>query len=307
MVKKIIKSVLPKEAYCGLANIYRFFRPKKKWYKGMTSPQEQEYFEHYTKKIYSGLGEVVDLGCWLGSTTIPLAKGLARRRQIIKKNKKIHAFDRFIWENWMDRYAYGCYRSYRDGDSFLSEFEERTKQWSKLIKIHIGDLQTIGWDGGKIEFLLIDAMKSWELANSILKDFFPQLIPGHSYIVHQDFKHYYTSWIHLINYRFREYFTMIYNIPWSASIVLKYIKPINEQLLKESYSFESFSPGEIDEAFNYSMSLVPKEEHSSIAAAKVMLYIHLKQEEKAREELKKFLSQGVSSQSEIAIVMNMLP
>lgn len=305
-IKHVAKSILPPVMYYQLVHLYhRLQKGLKPWYWGLTSAQEQEYFEKYAREIYSGLGEIVDLGCWLGSTTISLAKGLSQRRNLVKVNKKVHAFDQFIWSKGMAPYYHGL-KLYKEGESFLPEFIERTKNWSSLIEIHEGDLRTIKWDGSSIEFLLIDAMKSWELANSILQEFFPYLIPGHSYIVHQDFKHYYTSWIHLLNYRFREHFAMVYSIPHSASIVLRYIKPLKGELLNISYSFESFSFQEIDAAFNYSMSLVPKKEQSNIAAAKVMLYIQMNNIEKAKKELRQFLDLGVSPTSDMTIVMDML-
>jgi hypothetical protein len=38
-----------------------------------------------------------------------------------------------------------------------------------------------------IEFLFIDAQKSWLLGQSIAQTFFPALVPGNSYVVQQDF------------------------------------------------------------------------------------------------------------------------
>jgi hypothetical protein len=43
-------------------------------------------------------GEIIDLGCWLGSTTISLASGLRE----LNDPGKVYAFDWFIWEPWMD-------------------------------------------------------------------------------------------------------------------------------------------------------------------------------------------------------------
>ncbi len=99
-------------------------------------------------------------------------------------------------------------------------------------------------------------MKTWELANTIIHDFFPALIPGRSIVVHQDFCHHYTYWIHLTMYRLRDYFEPIYDIPFSASLVYRHIKPIPEDLLKATYKLESFSEDEINAAFEYSRQWV---------------------------------------------------
>src|SRR5687768_8016221 len=83
---------------------------------GMTSIEEQNYFRRYTQDIYSGVGEIVDLGCWLGSTTIPLAQGLRKNYKISTKGKRIHAYDLFVWETWMNSHMDGCQKKYSPGE-----------------------------------------------------------------------------------------------------------------------------------------------------------------------------------------------
>ena len=267
--------------------------PNINYYFGMTSHQEQDYFEMYTSSIYTGTGEIVDLGSWFGATTIKLAKGLSKREKL-KNFRKIHAFDRFIWKKSWEKYKENCMYTYEDGESFLSEFSKRISPWKHLIEIHAGDLNNYKWQGSKIEFLLIDAMKGWDVTNSIMKNFFPYLIPYQSYIVQQDFKHYYTSWIHLLTFRFKEHFELITSIPSSSSVVFKYLEPIPENLLKKTYSFDEFSNKEVDDAFNYSISLVPVAEQANIIAAKMMLFIHKNQKETAFTELRKYINKGFS-------------
>jgi hypothetical protein len=65
---------------------------------GMLSPQELQYLYEYTKNEYSDLGEIVDLGCWLGSSTIAMATGLVENTKPQVKNRQIHAYDSSIWD-----------------------------------------------------------------------------------------------------------------------------------------------------------------------------------------------------------------
>ena len=58
-------------------------------------------------------------------------------------------------------------------------------------------------------------MKTWELTNSIIRDFYPALIPGRSFVLHQDFAHWYTPSIRLTHYGFRNCFEPVYNIAGS--------------------------------------------------------------------------------------------
>ena len=261
----------------------------RQWILGMTSWEEQVFLEDYTKNEYSGRGEIVELGCWLGSSTIPLARGLEANSQIIAKNQRINAYDIFTWVPAMEQIAQGTdvAGKFKDGDSFLNEYLKRINPWSHLIQVHPGNLTEIGWEGRGIEFLFIDAMKSWELTNSIIKNFFPSLIPGFSSIVHQDFAHYYETWIHLIMYRWREYFIPVDLPEVATSKVFRYIKQIPNEVWHYSYSFDDFSEDEVEAAFDYSLSIVPPKVQRNVIAAKVMYFIHVGNWERAKLEFER--------------------
>jgi uncharacterized protein YbaR (Trm112 family) len=276
---------------------------------GMTSLEEQTYLREYAKKHYTAQGEIVDLGCWLGSLTIPLVMGLQENPNLVQDRLCVHAYDIFIWESWMEPYVVGTPLAgkYKDGDSFLDAFLEQTSPWKSRIQVYPGDLTQMSWEPLRIiEFLMIDAMKSWDLANSIIEKFFPALVPGLSIIQHQDFVHYYTSWIHLIMYRFRDYFEPLLYVP-DNSLVFKYQRKIPDEILQQKYSFDDFSNEEINSAFEYSYSIVPEQARPNVAAAKVMLHIHLGDKKQALKELNLIKKTGLYSEnSDFSIVENLL-
>ncbi|HEX8734011.1 MAG TPA: hypothetical protein VF721_01725 [Pyrinomonadaceae bacterium] len=275
---------------------------------GMTSKTEQDYFARYGEKTYSGKGEIVDLGCWLGSTTIPLVKGLLKNPAFTESNRKVYAYDLFIWFDWMNSSAAGTRLAgkYKEGDNFVEEFKERTKDFARHIEIRAGDLKEIGWTGAEIEFLLVDAMKNWDLANAIVRDFYPSLVPGESIILHQDFAHFFTPWIHLLQWTFRENFDFIDEVPKSQSVIFRYKNKIADELLNKNYSFESFSDAEVNDAFDYSMNLVSKEKLSNVAASKVMWFLHQNEREKAKVEFENLLKRGIPVEKDLLIVKEML-
>jgi hypothetical protein len=270
---------------------------------GMTSKTEQDYFAEYGKKIYSGKGDIVDLGCWLGSTTIPLVKGLLKNPAFNESNRKVYAYDLFIWFDWMNSSAAGTNltRKYKEGDNFVEEFKHRTKDFTGYIKIEEGDLKQIGWTGDPIEFLLVDAMKNWDLANAIVRDFYPSLIPE-GIVLHQDFAHFFTPWIHLVQWLFRENFELVGEIPNSQSVIFRYKAKIADELFDKDYSFQSFSDEEVDEAFKYSMSLISPEKLPNVAASKVMWFLHQDKPEKAEN----LLGRGIPLEKDLLIVKEML-
>jgi hypothetical protein len=275
---------------------------------GMTSKTEQDYFARYGEKNYSGKGEIVDLGCWLGSTTIPLVKGLLKNPAFAASNRKVYAYDLFVWFDWMNSSAVGTSLAgkYKEGDNFVGEFQKRTKDYARHIEIRAGDLKEIGWTGENIEFLLVDAMKNWDLANAIVRDFYPSLVPDESTILHQDFAHFFTPWIHLLQWTFRESFAFEGEVPKSQSVIFRYKNKIADELLNKDYSFDSFTDTEVDAAFDYSMSLVSKEKLPNVAASKVMWFLHQNEREKAKAEFEKLLKRGIAPEKDLLIVKEML-
>lgn len=262
----------------------------RQWILGMTSPEEQVFLENYAQNDYFGQGEIVELGCWLGSSTISLARGLADNSRVTEKNQRIHAYDIFIWHSKanMQQSVIGTALEgkYKDGDNFLDEYLQRISPWHHLIRVCPGDLREVSWNRGAIEFLFIDAMKSWDLANSILKNFFPNLIPEISLVVHQDFAHSYTFWIPLLMYRLREYLIPLDFPKVYPSKIFRYIKSIPEELLQYSYSIASFSEEEVEAAFSYALAITPPKMQANILAAKVMYFIQVGNLERAKLELK---------------------
>lgn len=62
--------------------------------KSMLTSEEKQYLFWLTAERYEGWGEVVDLGPWLGSSSVALAEGLRRRRS----SAKVRSFDVFQGE-----------------------------------------------------------------------------------------------------------------------------------------------------------------------------------------------------------------
>jgi hypothetical protein len=278
---------------------------------GMTTRSEQQYFENYGANIYTGKGEVVDLGCWLGSTTISVVKGLLKNPAFADSDKKVFAYDAFIWYESMNEPVAGTslVGKYKEGDSFLEAYKKMTAKYASRIEIRAGDLTQIGWNGssdGNIEFLLVDAMKNWELTNAILRDFYPHLIPGESLVLQQDFAHYFTVWIHLLHWRLRDYFEFAADIPNSSSVVFRNTKKIPGELLQKEYSFADFSDEDVEAAIDYSLSFVSEDKKANIRAAKVMNFIHQERSSDAQKSLENIGDQGTAFKDDLLIVRSMI-
>ena len=275
---------------------------------GMTSGSEQAYIANYGENLYSGVGEVVDLGSWLGSTTIPLTKGLLKNPNFRGQGRKVYAYDLFIWFDWMIPSVAGTDLAgrYTEGDNFVDEFKRRIAPIADSVEVREGDLKAIGWHGEPIEFLLVDAMKGWDLAASIVCDFYPSLIEGRSLVFHQDFAHHFTPWIHLVQWRLRDHFEFVDEVPRSQSVVFRCVKAISPETVDLDWGFDLFGDNDVDAAFGYSMKLVSSEKLANVAAAKVMWYIHQDRQADASRVLADLTRLGIPLENELLMVSELL-
>jgi hypothetical protein len=255
---------------------------------GMTSWAERSYFQAYARDDFEGRGELVDLGCWLGATTVALASGLSANPRWRAARRRVHAFDSFVWRPYMDRFlacmalAVRCF----PGESFLPLFLRQVGPWRRRVRAHRVDLAEVRWRGGPVEFLLVDALKNWRVANAVVRAFYPVLLPG-AVVVHQDFAHAFTPWIHPLQHRLRRCFEPVADIPESCSLVFRVRRRVDARVLEVPYGFASFSPAEVEDAFAHSRSQVDPAKHARLAAGEVMWFVYAGQPSLARRALER--------------------
>ena len=147
---------------------------------------------HYVK----GSGRIVDGGCFLGGSTASFASGLAAREKY-KPNKTIASYDLYRVEPYTLSDYRDCFSDTTIGASFRKDFETNIAPWSRHVETCEGDVTEIGWSGQRIEVLFIDFAKTWRINDVVLAQFLPNLIPGHSIIVQQDYMWGFGPWIHI--------------------------------------------------------------------------------------------------------------
>jgi hypothetical protein len=249
---------------------------------GMTSLDERAYLRGFAERDYDGDGEIVDLGCWLGSSTLPLARGVARNPRVANKRGRVHAFDRFVWEEWMHDHLPV---DLAEGASFRPEFERLIAEVADQVTVHAADLSRVGWEERRpIALLFHDAAKSWELENHVRGSFFPWLVPGKSLLVDQDFAHWFTPWVHLVRHRMRDALEPILHVPASGSFVFRLVAPIPEAMLAP-LTVDDFPGAEIDAAFEWALGLVKAPLGANVWAARVKLEIDRGRFDAARDRL----------------------
>jgi hypothetical protein len=182
---------------------------------GMTQPDELRYFYWCCATQHRPGRRVVELGPYVGRSTMALAAGLRRS----DPGGKVVSIDRFQWDPWTlaNTLSYtmnGLNPSQRarltpeqlspkERDSYLPLFEIFTEPLQDSIEVTSADLQSYRWCGAPIDVLMIDAAKSWEILDQIVREFFPCLVDG-AVVIHQDYKHFFTHWLHPVTERMIE-------------------------------------------------------------------------------------------------------
>jgi len=184
----------------------------------MLNHEEWSLLYHLTRTCYLGYGEVVDLGAFLGGSTVRLAKGL-RDRGI--RDRVMHSYDRFVTDDFLVTWIPGLLAQGR----FRHLYDANVAPFADLIEVHDGDILSQPWLGRPIEILFVDVAKTWQINEHLVRSFFPSLIPGVSLVVQQDYLHEWLPWLHVTMESFADHFDYVTDTR-NNSVVFSYERRI---------------------------------------------------------------------------------
>lgn len=282
---------------------------------GMTTTEERAFLAWWMKERYRGEGTVVELGPFVGASTVSICHGLRLNNRVRKNCERVRVYDRFICDDFMaqsinsalgsPRLAGASSAPLQAGDSSLPAFLRQTAEYESLIDLRPGDLLSQKHDGAPVELLFVDAMKTPELAEHVVREFFSCLLPGKSLLIQQDFVHYWTSWIHLIQYDLRDRCEFACHVPRSDSAVFTVRKSIVDAAAYK-LNIQTRSDAEIDEVFAYSLRLIDGDMRENVHAAKAMHYYHAGQVDRCREMVGRYLRDNPAAKNDMRIVADLL-
>lgn len=137
-------------------------------------------------------GAIVDLGAFLGGSSVSLALGAAKA----VPPKRVHSYDRFrLDEKVKFQFLYRKGHGFAEGEDALPVFHRFTRPVAGSIEVHQGDVREARWDGNPVAVLFVDLSKTKEINDHLLATFFPALVPG-SVIVQQDFLFFRNPWLY---------------------------------------------------------------------------------------------------------------
>ncbi len=200
----------------------------------MLSHSEVNYLHWLGKSVYSGAGRVVELGSFLGGSTLALCKGLAQNPAW---TAPLLAYDRFIMFNDQEnRYAHIA----APGESFLPVFQNNLRAYAGRVTARpmslpnpapgIDHTEAVYPEREPVEILFIDAAKSWPVHLTILQVFGPHLIPGKSIVVQQDFKWATVFYLPLHMHELRDCFEPVHDVAGAGTTGFLYTGGIEDRL-----------------------------------------------------------------------------
>jgi hypothetical protein len=182
----------------------------------MLSKTERKLLYGLARDYAHGDAAIVDGGSFLGGSTAALLAGV-RDRPEPWTGPPVESYDLFRVDAYMLR-KFFPERSV--GESFRSQYDEHVARFDVPLAVHEGDITEVGWSGAPIDVLFLDILKSPEITDSVLRDFFPSLIPGRSVIVHQDYAAHYTPWVPIMVELMRDSLTLLDWMEWGSHVYL---------------------------------------------------------------------------------------
>lgn len=163
---------------------------------GMLTAAERRYYSYITP-FYSGAGQVVELGPWLGLSTHYLLTGLLANPAF--NGKTIQVYDDFTWRSsWMNKWLAGTdIQPPGNHESFLPIFRDQMQAHLDRLEIHrckVADhdgneaLPPLEWSGGGIELLVVDCGRSLRVNEAWYRALSPSFIPDKTLVIMQDWQ-----------------------------------------------------------------------------------------------------------------------
>ena len=216
----------------------------------MLQPEEIKYLFWLGWSVWKGQGLVLEIGPWLGGSTVCLAAGM--RASGYEATQRLHAVDNFLWREFM---AARADLPLAPGDSFEPAFLKNLAPYSDIVASHASTLPDEPIEGdheatakraseqaevpvlkaapgeGEIEILFIDGAKSWRGMSHLLRLVRERIVPGRTLLVCQDFKYWGTYWVPMMIVRLREYLEPVHNVLGATTVAFRLTKEIPRDVL----------------------------------------------------------------------------
>ena len=169
----------------------------------MLNNYELKLLSILANEIYTGEGEIVELGAFLGGSTSYLAHGLDQNKNA--NGHKIKSYDLFEATTHQRQNVFPRFGVHTKEDDLLPLVKSHLGDYTKYVDFNKGNLLEAKITNDLVEILFVDIMKSGEICDFVLKNFFTKLITKKSVVLLQDYYFKKTGiWHQILFYRLKE-------------------------------------------------------------------------------------------------------
>jgi predicted O-methyltransferase YrrM len=196
----------------------RIFMPTDVYEIGSMLSFEERLFLHHAAR--TGIpGAIVDLGAFLGGSTLALGSGAEHR------DARVDSYDLFRLADDWEKEWFPEGMDVEIGESTLPIYEHNIRRVRDRVTVHEGDVAEAVWNE-PISVLFVDIAKSWTTADAVWNTFFPWLQPG-SLVIQQDLVHWGHPWCAVIMEHLADHFDYL-GWTWMGSSVWRCKVPPKE-------------------------------------------------------------------------------
>lgn len=223
---------------------------------GSTTQELSTLFD-LARDVYTGAGDIVDLGSFLGASTRALCEGLAQNEKLsAPPHARIMACDRFIHDiPALERHVEGRVAL---GESVLPIFFDNIADHAETVNVVPIEPNTVRWCGRPVEFLIAGALRTRQSFAHAVAEFVPWMLPDSSLLVALEITVPYRPWIPYIMGYLADHFEIL--SMHGGVGVMSYHKPVPrskiERIVEDRFSFE--------ERVKYALTLADRQPDPSI-------------------------------------------
>ena len=188
----------------------------------MLSYDERALLHWSTRAGYPSAGAVVDAGCFLGGSTLALAKGIQAGGR--EGDRLIDVYDLFRFGSDSDRTWVPEGFAFEVGGSTMDVFEHNVSAVRPLLRVHEGDVREVTWGAEPIGVLFVDIAKSWDTGDAVWREFLPAVSPG-GLVIQQDLVHWGHPWCAIAMELLADHFEYLGWV-WFSSAVYRCVSPV---------------------------------------------------------------------------------
>jgi len=247
---------------------------------GMLGGEELQFLYFAAREFYSGSGEIVDAGAFLGASACALAAGLRDNPRVHDKSRRIFSYDLFEFADFYRGYLPDA--TCRPGDDTLPLFHEFVRRVDQHITAIKGDICAASWTDRDIAILFVDFTYHWRHHEAVVRNFYAFLVPERSLLIHQDYVYTLCYWLHVFMEYYRESFELVSPLVLNSTAAWVYVEPLPSEAFDTPLN-ERLSFAELLELFDRSLARYAGAAAGVLRCARGRMLLHGLGPDRARE------------------------